>query len=134
CYLFLKFEVILYFNLNGIIMAIQSIDEYISEFPEDIQSLMKRLRATIKKAVPEATEKISWQMPTFYLKGNLIHFAGHKKHIGLYPGIEAMEAFKEELTSYKTTKGGIQLPYDKPLPLSLVTKIVKFNIKRNSKK
>jgi uncharacterized protein YdhG (YjbR/CyaY superfamily) len=115
-------------------MAIQSIDEYISEFPEDIQSLMKRLRATIKKAVPEATEKISWQMPTFYLKGNLIHFAGHKKHIGLYPGIEAMEAFKEELTSYKTTKGGIQLPYDKPLPLSLVTKIVKFNIKRNSKK
>ncbi len=115
-------------------MAIQSIDEYISEFPEDIQSLMKKLRATIKKAVPEATEKISWQMPTFYLKGNLIHFAGHKKHIGLYPGIEAMEAFKEELTSYKTTKGGIQLPYDKPLPLSLVTKIVKFNIKRNSKK
>lgn len=115
-------------------MAVQSIDEYISEFPEDIQSLMKKLRATIKKAVPEATEKISWQMPTFYLKGNLIHFAGHKKHIGLYPGIEAMEAFKEELTSYKTTKGGIQLPYDKPLPLSLVTKIVKFNIKRNSKK
>ncbi|MDR2947712.1 MAG: DUF1801 domain-containing protein [Prevotella sp.] len=115
-------------------MAIQSIDEYISEFPKDIQSLMKKLRATIKKAVPEATEKISWQMPTFYLKGNLIHFAGHKKHIGLYPGIEAMEAFKEELTSYKTTKGGIQLPYDKPLPLSLVTKIVKFNIKRNSKK
>lgn len=115
-------------------MAIQSIDEYISEFPEDIQSLMKRLRATIKKAIPEATEKISWQMPTFYLKGNLIHFAGHKRHIGLYPGIEAMEAFKDELITYKTTKGGIQLPYDKPLPLSLVSKIVKFNVKRNTKK
>ncbi|MFV0331027.1 MAG: iron chaperone [Dysgonomonas sp.] len=115
-------------------MAIQSIDEYISEFPEDIQSLMKRLRATIKKAVPEATEKISWQMPTFYLNGNLIHFAGHKRHIGLYPGIEAMEAFKDELITYKTTKGGIQLPYDKPLPLSLVSKIVKFNVKRNTKK
>lgn len=115
-------------------MAIQSIDEYISEFPEDIQSLMKKLRATIKKAVPEATEKISWQMPTFYLKGNLIHFAGHKRHIGLYPGIEAMEAFKDELITYKTTKGGIQLPYDKPLPLSLVSKIVKFNVKRNTKK
>lgn len=112
-------------------MTSQNIDEYIAGFPEDIQILMEKLRTAIKKAAPEATEKISWQMPTFQLKGNLIHFAGHKKHIGLYPGVEAMEAFKEELVSYKTTKGGVQLPYDKPLPLDLVAKIVRFNIKRN---
>ncbi|NDV95328.1 hypothetical protein D0T84_10400 [Dysgonomonas sp. 521] len=112
-------------------MTPQNIDEYIAAFPGDIQVLMEKLRAAIKKAAPEATEKISWQMPTFQMNGNLIHFAGHKKHIGLYPGVEAMEAFKEELVAYKTTKGGIQLPYNKPLPLGLVAKIVRFNIKRN---
>lgn len=112
----------------------QNIDEYIASFPENIQVLMKKLRTTIKKAAPDAIEKISWQMPTFHQNGNLIHFAGHKKHIGLYPGAEAIIAFEEELTQYKTSKGTIQLPLDKPLPLNLVTRIVKFNIKRNLKK
>lgn len=112
----------------------QNIDEYIASFPENIQVLLDKLRKTIKKAAPDAIEKISWQMPTFHQNGNLIHFAGHKKHIGLYPGAEAIIAFEEELTQYKTSKGAIKLPLDKPLPLNLVIKIVKFNLKRNLKK
>jgi len=116
------------------VMAAQNIDEYIADFPEIIRLRMEKLRDTIRKAAPEATEKISWGMPTFYLKGNLIHFAGHKNHIGLYPGVEAIEDLAKDLVEYKTSKGAIQLPHDKPLPLALVTKIVKFNVKRNGKK
>ena len=110
-----------------------SIDEYISDFPANTQTILTELRQTIQKAAPEATEKISWGMPTFYLKGNLIHFAAHKKHIGLYPGAEAIEYFIKDLQDYKTSKGAIQLPLNKPLPLELITKITKFNIDRNLK-
>ena len=110
-----------------------SIDEYISNFPANTQTILTELRQTIQKAAPEATEKISWGMPTFYLKGNLIHFAAHKKHIGLYPGAEAIEYFIKDLQDYKTSKGAIQLPLNKPLPLELITKITKFNIERNLK-
>ena len=110
-----------------------SIDEYISDFPANTQTILTELRQTIEKAAPEETEKISWGMPTFYLKGNLIHFAAHKKHIGLYPGAEAIEYFIKDLQDYKTSKGAIQLPLDKPLPLELITKITKFNIARNRK-
>lgn len=110
-----------------------SIDEYIADFPADVQKIMIELRQAIQKGAPEATEKISWGMPTFYLKGNLIHFAGHKKHIGLYPGAEAIEVFSKDMEAYKTSKGAMQLPLDKPLPLKLITKIVKFNIERNLK-
>lgn len=110
-----------------------SIDEYIANFPADVQTILTELRQAIQKAVPEATEKISWGMPTFYLRGNLIHFAAHKKHIGLYPGAEAIEYFIKDLETYKTSKGAIQLPLDKPLPLKLITKITKFNIERNLK-
>ncbi|MDR3140115.1 MAG: DUF1801 domain-containing protein [Tannerellaceae bacterium] len=108
----------------------QNIDEYIAGFPANVQELMKQLRATINEAAPEAKEKISWGMATFVQKGNLIHFAGHKKHIGLYPGPEAIEAFKEKLSAFKTSKGAIQLPLDKPAPLSLIAEIVSFNVKR----
>ncbi|MFV0417803.1 MAG: iron chaperone [Dysgonomonas sp.] len=107
-----------------------SIDEYISGFPKEVQFLMHEIRSTIKKAAPQATEKISWAMPTFYLNGNIAHFAAHKKHIGFYPGAEAIENFKEELLTYKTSKGAIQFPLDKPLPLDLVTKIIKYNISK----
>ena len=110
-----------------------SIDEYISDFPANTQTILTELRQTIQKAAPEATEKISWGMPTFYLKGNLIHFAAHKKHIGLYPGAEEIEYFIKDLQDYKTSKGAIQLPLDKPLPLVLITKITEFNIERNRK-
>lgn len=105
-----------------------NIDEYISEFPEQTQRLLQELRTTIRKAAPQATEKISWGMPTFYLNGNIAHFAGYKKHIGFYPGAEAMENFKDEMVMYKTSKGAVQFPLDKPLPLDLVTKIIKYNI------
>jgi uncharacterized protein YdhG (YjbR/CyaY superfamily) len=107
----------------------QTIDEYIAGFPGNVQELMQQLRNTIKATAPEAKEKISWGMATFALQGNLIHFAGCKKHIGLYPGAEAIEVFKDKLSAFKTSKGGIQLPFDKPMPLQLVAEIVSFNIK-----
>lgn len=110
-----------------------NIDEYISDFPVDVQTKLKELRQIIHEAAPEATEKISWGMPTFYLRGNLIHFAAHKKHIGLYPGAEAIEYFIEDLKTYKTSKGAIQIPLDQALPVKLITKITKFNIERNLK-
>jgi uncharacterized protein YdhG (YjbR/CyaY superfamily) len=110
--------------------APQTIDEYIAGFPENVQALMQQLRKTINEAAPEAREKISWGMATFTLEGNLVHFAGCKKHIGLYPGAEAIEVFKEELNPFKTSKGGIQLPLDKPMPLQLVAAIVSFNTER----
>jgi len=107
----------------------QSIDEYISTFPEDVQPLLRQLRVTIKSAAPQATETISWQMPSFKLNGYLVHFAAYKNHIGFYPGTSAIDAFKEKLAVYKTSKGAIQFPLDKPLPLDLVTQIVHFRVK-----
>jgi uncharacterized protein YdhG (YjbR/CyaY superfamily) len=108
----------------------QTIDEYIAGFPENVQVLMQQLRKTINETAPEAKEKISWGMATFTLEGNLIHFAGNKKHIGLYPGAEVIEAFKEKLNTFKTSKGTIQFPLDKPMPLQLVAEIVSFNMER----
>jgi len=109
-----------------------TIDEYILRFPEDIQEELQKLRKVIKEAAPEASEKISWQMPTFYLQGNLVHFAAHKSHIGFYPGESGVEVFKEELTGYKSSKGAIQFPFDKPVPYELITKIVKYRVNENN--
>jgi uncharacterized protein YdhG (YjbR/CyaY superfamily) len=92
------------------------------------------MRATIKETAPEATEKISYQMPTFYLNGNLVHFAAFKSHIGFYPVPTGIEKFKKELSVYKTTKGAVQFPLDQPLPLDLVRKIVKFRVAENLRK
>jgi uncharacterized protein YdhG (YjbR/CyaY superfamily) len=111
-----------------------SIDDYIATFPKEIQRMLQELRATIHAAAPEATEKISYQMPTFYLKGNLIHFAAFKNHIGLYPAPSGIEAFKEELSRYASSKGAVQFPIDKPLPLELVSRIVKFRVAENLNK
>lgn len=108
-----------------------TIDEYIADFPRDVQPLLEKVRATIRKAAPDATETISYQIPTFVQHGNLIHFAGYNNHIGLYPGSRPIEVFKEELARYKTSKGTVQLPLDKPIPVGLITKITKFCIKRN---
>ena len=110
-----------------------SIDEYIAAFPEEIQKLLKELRATIKFAASGAEEKISYQMPTFALKGNLVHFAAHKKHIGFYPTPSGIQAFEQELSIYETSKGAIKFPIDKPLPLDLISKIVKFRVNENLK-
>ena len=108
-----------------------TIDEYIALFPADVQAKLNDLRATIKAAAPEASEKISYAMPTFFLKGNLVHFGAHANHIGFYPTPSGMEAFKQELSVYKTAKGSAQFPNDQPLPLELVTRIVKFRVSEN---
>ncbi len=108
-----------------------TIDEYIALFPAPVQEIMQTLRKVIKEAAPDATEKISWEMPTFVLHGNLIHFAGHKKHIGLYPGPDGIAAFQEELSEYKGAKGSVQFPYDKPIPYELISRIVKYRVVEN---
>lgn len=109
----------------------KTIDEYIRLFPADIQNRLRTLRETIRKAAPEATEKISYQMPTFYINGNLVHFAAYDKHIGFYPAPSGLDSFEKELAPYRKGKGTAQFPHDKPLPLNLITKIVKYRIKEN---
>jgi uncharacterized protein YdhG (YjbR/CyaY superfamily) len=108
-----------------------TIDEYIADFPRDVQHLLEKVRAAIRKAAPNATEAISYQMPTFKQEGNLIHFAGYNHHIGLYPGSRPIEAFKDELSKYETSKGTVRLPLDKPIPVGLISKITKFCVNRN---
>jgi uncharacterized protein YdhG (YjbR/CyaY superfamily) len=112
----------------------KTIDEYIATFPKDTQKILEEIRGAIKAAAPDAEEKISYQMPTFFLNGNLIHFAAFKNHIGIYPTPSGTEAFKRELSIYKGAKGSIQLPIDKPMPLRLISKIVKFRVAENIKK
>jgi uncharacterized protein YdhG (YjbR/CyaY superfamily) len=112
----------------------KNIDEYIALFPKETQILLKKMRATIKETAPHAEEKISYQMPTFFLKGNLVHFAAFKNHIGFYPVPTGIEKFKKELSAYKTSKGAVQFPLDKPLPLDLIRKVVKFRVAENIKK
>jgi len=113
----------------------KTIDEYIKIFLQDVQSILERMRQTIRKAAPEAVESISYQMPTFKLNGkNLVYFAGYKNHIGFYPVPSGIRAFKKELSQYKTGKGSVQFPIDKPVPYDLVKKIVMFRVKENMKK
>lgn len=109
----------------------ENIDQYIAQFPGEIQTRLKQIRAIIKKASPDAEEKISYQMPAFYLKGILVYFAAQKNHIGFYPTSSGVAAFKEELAGYQTGKGSIQFPLYKPLPLNLIRDIVKFRIIEN---
>ena len=111
-----------------------SIDEYNATFPAETQKILQALRATIKAAAPDADEKISYQMPTFALKGNLVHFAAHKNHIGFYPTPSGIEAFKQELSLYEGAKGSIRFPIEEPLPLELISEIVKFRVAENLNK
>lgn len=108
-----------------------NIDEYIAGFSKHIQELLEKLRATIRKAAPEAEETINYAIPTFILKGNLVHFAAFKNHIGFYPAPSGIEAFKKELSVYEGAKGSIKFPIEKPLPFGLITQIVKFRVKEN---
>lgn len=110
------------------------INEYIASFPENIQKLLEQVRSIIKKAAPEATETISYAMPTFKLNGILVHFAAFQNHIGFYALPSGNEAFQKELSAYKTGKGSIQFPLDEPLPEALITKIVKFRVQENLEK
>jgi uncharacterized protein YdhG (YjbR/CyaY superfamily) len=115
-------------------VSIGSINEYIATFPEEVQKKLEDIRATIKNAAPEAQEKISYQIPTFYLYGNLVHFAAFKNHISFFPTSSGVQAFKNELSQYENSKGTIKLPLDKPLPLDLISKIVKFRVTENLKR
>jgi uncharacterized protein YdhG (YjbR/CyaY superfamily) len=119
-------------NENKIVF--NSIDEYILHFPEDIQLILRELRLVIKDTAPEAEEKISYQMPTFYLHGNLVHFAAYKNHIGFYPTPTGIEKFKEEMSNYKFAKGSVQFPINQPMPFELIRKIVEFRVNENKKK
>ena len=114
--------------------SFNTIDEYITQFPEDIQKILQQIRAVIQEAAPEATEKISYQMPTFYLKGNLVHFAAFKSHIGFYPVPTGIEKFKDELAQFKGGKGSVQFPLDKPMPYDLIRRIVLFRAEEDLKK
>ena len=107
------------------------IDEYISAFPEETQKILNEIRATIRKAAPDAEETINYAIPTFKLKGNLVHFAAFKNHIGFYPAPSGIKAFSNELSAYESAKGSVQFPLDQPLPLSLISRIVKFRVKEN---
>ncbi len=105
----------------------KTVDEYISLQPENVQPLLNQVRDTLRAALPDAEERISWSMPTYWKKHNIIHFAAFKNHIGIYPGDKAMEHFADRLTGYKTSKGTLQLPYSKPLPLDLLAEIAKWS-------
>jgi uncharacterized protein YdhG (YjbR/CyaY superfamily) len=114
--------------------ATNAIDLYIADFPVETQKLLQQIRETIRKAAPDAEEKIGYGIPTFVLHGNLVHFAGYKHHIGFYPGAAGIAVFSKEMSAYKQSKGAVQFPLNKPLPLALVTKITKFRIKQNEEK
>jgi uncharacterized protein YdhG (YjbR/CyaY superfamily) len=109
----------------------QTIDAYMAGFPKEVQAILAKIRATIQDAAPEAVEAISYQMPTFKLKGNLVHFAAYKKHIGFYPAPSGIEKFKQELSAYEWAKGSIKFPLDQPIPYDLIRKIVAFRVKEN---
>ena len=108
-----------------------SIDEYISGYTGEVAERLIKLRQAISEAVPDAQEKMSWQMPTFFLYGNLVHFAVQKNHIGFYPAPSAIERFEKELRGYKTSKGAVQFPLDAPLPYELVAEISRFRALEN---
>jgi uncharacterized protein YdhG (YjbR/CyaY superfamily) len=109
----------------------KTIDGYIAGFPQDVQTILEEIRTTIRKAAPEAEEAIAYQMPTFRLKGNLVHFAAFEKHIGFYPTPTGTETFRKELSVYEGGKGSVKFPLNKPIPYSLIRKIVKFRVKEN---
>jgi len=112
----------------------KTIDEYISTFPDDMRTILNQVRQTIRAAAPEAQETINYQMPTFTLNGNLVHFAGFKNHIGFYPTLTGIEAFKDELSVYKGAKGSVQFPLDQPMPLPLIRRIVEYRVRENSER
>jgi uncharacterized protein YdhG (YjbR/CyaY superfamily) len=112
-----------------------SIDEYVAEFPADTQRVLVEMRELIRAAAPDATETISYAIPTFDLNGkHLVHFAGYEKHIGFYPGSSGIETFKDELGPYKSAKGSVQFPLGQPLPRELIRRMVAFRVEKNTGK
>jgi uncharacterized protein YdhG (YjbR/CyaY superfamily) len=119
--------------MKGSRSAPTNIDEYIAGFPPDVRETLEKIRTTIRKAAPDAAEAIRYQIPTFTLNGNLIHFAAFKKHIGLYPAPRAIEKFKKELAVYEGSKGTVRFPLEKPIPFGLISRIVKFRVESSLK-
>ena len=109
----------------------ENIDEYIAGFPKDVQAILAKIRETIRKAAPDAEEAMKYQIPTFTLQGNMVHFGAYKNHIGFYPTPTGIEKFKKELSAYEGAKGSVQFPLDKPIPYGLISTIVKFRAKEN---
>ncbi|MDH4089258.1 MAG: DUF1801 domain-containing protein [Cyclobacteriaceae bacterium] len=109
----------------------ETIDDYIASYPIAVQEILQKLRATIRKAAPKAEETINYQIPTFKENGNLVHFAAYKNHIGFYPASSGIKEFRKELSAYDGAKGSVRFPLDKPLPLALVSRIVKFRVNEN---
>lgn len=120
--------------MDGNKITFETIDQYISQYPPEIQDILEKIRGVVKVAAPEATEKISYQMPTFVLHGNIVHFAAYKNHIGLYPAPSGIEAFKQQLSPYKGAKGSIRFPLDEPIPYELIGEIVKYRVAENIEK
>jgi uncharacterized protein YdhG (YjbR/CyaY superfamily) len=114
--------------------GIKTIDEYVAQFPSETQDILNKLRQVIQETAPEATEKISYQMPTFALHGNLVHFAAYENHIGFYPTPSGIEMFKDELSSYKGAKGSVQFPINKQLPYELIRRIVDFRVNESKRR
>ncbi|MEC0231012.1 iron chaperone [Paenibacillus alba] len=112
----------------------ESIDNYIAQFPPEVQEILQAVRKVIHESAPDAKEKISYQMPTFELHGNLVHFAAYQNHIGFYPTPSGITAFKEELSPYKGAKGSVQFLLEKPMPYELISRIVKFRVAENIEK
>ncbi len=111
--------------------APKNIDEYIAGFPPDVQEILEQIRMTIRNAAPDAEETISYQLPTFRLKGNLVHFGAFKKHIGFYPASSGIAQFEKELSAYEGAKGSVRFPLDQPIPFDLISEIVKFRVREN---
>ncbi|UCH59040.1 MAG: DUF1801 domain-containing protein [Anaerolineales bacterium] len=109
----------------------KTIDEYIAGFSKEVQEILEKIRTTIKEAAPNGEETISYQIPTYTLKGNLVHFAAWKKHIGFYPASSGIKEFENELSAYEIAKGTVKFPLDKPIPYDLISKIVSFRVKEN---
>lgn len=111
--------------------TLQSIDAYITAFPNDVQEILQKIRTTIKEAAPDAEEAIKYQLPTFTMNGNLVHFGAFKKHIGFYPTPSGTEEFQDELAVYESGKGSVKFPLDQPMPYDLIAKIVRFRVAEN---
>lgn len=111
-----------------------SIDEYIASFSKDIRDILQKIRNVITESAPGAEETIDYRIPTFKLNGNLVHFAAFKKHIGFYPTPSGIEAFKADLSRYETSKGSVKFPFDKPIPYTLIKKIVKYRVREASRR
>jgi uncharacterized protein YdhG (YjbR/CyaY superfamily) len=114
--------------------ANETIDQYIDSFSRDIQEILQKIRATVRAAAPDAEEAIKYGMPTLVLKGNLVHFAAFKNHIGMYPAPSGIEHFQSELTDFEVSKGTIRFPLDKPIPYNLIGRITQFRVKENLEK